>query len=649
MKRATIFSAMLLASTPLAASPDLAPSAPAADPSPPEIPEALQPTGRWSAYQGGNAQTPPMGWNSWNAFKTDITEEKVMASAQKIVDSGLADLGYRYINIDDGWWLRRRQSDGRILVRTGLFPSADTGGAQHSSLKPFVDNLHNMGLKAGIYTDIGHNSCAQTHGPNRKNNPVGTQAEREIGLKGHVEKDVALFFQEWGFDYVKVDACGITRYGPNEERVEKYDFRPVPPLIVQENISRTDIAGVKALYAELGSALEAANPDGDFVYSICNWGTANVLQWGKDHGNLWRTSGDIKAYWSKMLHVFDSASRRALYAGPGTWNDPDMLFIGSGEFDENHLTEARSHFALWAISNAPLLIGYDLREAPQSLMDIFGNEEVIALNQDPAGHQAILAFDSDDVQIFVKTLSQRGDKAVAIFNRGQGTFEATLTADHLKFRGDQPVAATDLWSGEELAPFQDELSFTLEPRETRVLRVAGTPELESGVYISEIPGRVNVAADGMVTPFPDPRVYRPVDPRLGTRTDARGYYPALGGAQADQSAFGGYIRMGGKIHLTGLGLLANSRLEVRNNAEFSQFQALVGVDDASFERNEKVQFRVYGDGKLLTQTDYVSVSDAPTEIRADITGAQIVELVAQASSGKTAPFLVTWADARLVK
>jgi len=128
-----------------------------------------------------------------------------------------------------------------------------------------------------------------------------------------------------------------------------------------------------------------------------------------------------------MLHNFDSASTRALYAKPGAWNDPDILFIGHGEFDQTHLTEARSHFSLWAMINAPLLISYDLRQAPQSLMDIWGNADIVRLNQDPGGHQGVIAYASDDVQIIVKTLSN-GRKAVALFNLGLGQTEVTLTA-----------------------------------------------------------------------------------------------------------------------------------------------------------------------------------------------------------------------------
>ena len=612
-----------------------------------EIVDALKPTGEWSAFTHGQAQTPPMGWNSWNAFKTDITEAKVIGSAQVIVDSGLADLGYKYINIDDGWWMNRRQTDGRLQVRTALFPSSDIGGDENTSFKPFVDKIHSMGLKAGIYTDIGYNSCAQTYGDTRPNNPEGTRAEREVGLLDFMEQDADLYFKDWGFDYIKVDACGITKYTEDKAFVKKYDYRTYGPYIDLGNMYRTDNDYVEDLYGQLSDAIIKANPDDDFVYSICSWGTANVRAWGKDQGNLWRTGGDIFPYWTRMVHSFDTAATRALYAGPGTWNDPDMLFIGVNDFDENHLTEAQSHFSLWAIINAPLLIGYDLRDAPQSLMDIFGNEEVIALNQDKAGHQAVLAYHTNDVQIFVKTLSTRGEKAVAIFNRGQGDFDVTLLAEHLKFQEGTPITVKDLWSKEVFTPFEDKRLFPVKSRETRTFKVTGTPELDAGMYLSEIPGRINVAADGIVTPAYDPLIHRMMDPRSSSLRDLKARYPGWGGPRADATPYGEPIRIEGEDFLSGIGALANSHFEIRNSKEFSTFAATVGVDDSTRNRNDAVVFRVYGDGKLLKETKPLTFAMGQVDIEADIEGVSILELVAQSQGASQLPVVVAWAEAKL--
>ncbi|CAL4869541.1 Alpha-galactosidase A (plasmid) [Asticcacaulis sp. MM231] len=175
--------------------------------------DPLAPTGQWSAYTAGRATTPPMGWSSWNAFGTDVTEARVLDSANTIVESGLAAKGYRYINIDDGWWLKRRQTDGRMQVRSAIFPSAAVGGAEETSFKPFTDRIHSMGLKAGIYSDLGRNSCSQAYGgPNTPNLPEGTVAEREVGLYGHMAQDMKLYFADWGFDFIKVDGCGVRAF-----------------------------------------------------------------------------------------------------------------------------------------------------------------------------------------------------------------------------------------------------------------------------------------------------------------------------------------------------------------------------------------------------------------------------------------------------
>ena len=181
-----------------------------------------------------------------------------------------------------------------------------------------------------------------------------------------------------------------------------------------------------------------------------------------------------------------------------------MLFVGTGDFDEHHLTEARSHFALWAMVNAPLFIGYDLRHASPALLELLGNERIIAIDQDPAGNQATLAFDSDEVQIFVKTLAS-GDKAVAVFNRGSGPVDMKLTAAHLAFADAAEIGLTDLWSGEK-SRFTGEKELHLASRETLIFTARGTRLLADGVYLSEQPGSVNPAVDGVLVPQPDPLV-----------------------------------------------------------------------------------------------------------------------------------------------
>jgi hypothetical protein len=589
-------------------------------------PDPLAPTGRWSANERGAARTPPMGWNSWNAFKTEITEEKVIGAAQALVDTGLSKLGYTYVNIDDGWWLKRRTSDGRLQVRTAIFPSAATGGPEETSFRPFTDRLHAMGLKAGIYTDAGRNACSQAFDLRSPNLPVGTPEERSVGLYGHVDQDIGLFFNDWNFDYVKVDACGLADYRTGNELVAQQHYLPLDPLMERGVLNRTDIAGMRRLYEEVGAALQRHRPNGDYVFSICAWGQADVRRWGKDVGNLWRTSDDITPSWTRMLHTFDSAANRPLYAQPYAWNDPDMLEIGAGDFDENHLVEARSHFSLWAMANAPLLIGTDLRKTPKPLLDILGNADVIAVNQDAAGHQAVIAYTSDDFEILVKTLSS-GDKAVLLFNRGLAPLTATLTPEHLKLARGAPIRLRDLWS-KEAVTFTGDRNFQLAPRESRMFIAKGTRALPEGMYLSELPGLVNVAEDGVVRAEVDPTIHRMVSPWSGTRgSGERPAYGGWGGAQADAAPYGTALQVADRVFPTGIGILAGSRMEVRNTGNWRGFAALVGIDDNSRNTGAKVRFLVYGNGKLLAKTKPIAFGQPAVRLDADVTGVRLIELV----------------------
>lgn len=610
--------------------------------------DPLAPAGRWEGATSGSASTPPMGWSSWNAFRTEVDEGKVLGAAQTLVDSGLAKLGYQHVNIDDGWWLKRRTGDGRLQIRTNIFPSAATGGPAGTSFKPFTDKLHAMGLKAGIYTDIGRNACSQAYDLHSPNLPQGTTAEREVGLEGHVTQDINLYFKEWGFDYIKIDACGLADFLPDSDLVKKQDYRAAPPLIERGSINRTDVKAVRARYEDVAAALKEARPNNDYVLSICAWGMANVRTWGKDVGNLWRTSADITPSWTSMLHNFDSAAKRALYAGPGHWNDPDILHIGHGAFDAANPVEVRSHFSLWAMINAPLLISYDLRNGPASFLGVLGNADVVALNQDKAGHQGVIAYDSDDAQIIVKTLGIGERKAVALFNRGASPAPVTLLASHLKLSDSAPVLLRDLWS-KESTTFTGEKAFTLAPHETLVFEATGKRQLENGVYLSEIPGSVNVAVDGARQPQLDPTVHRMIDPWSSTRSGgSRPQYAGWGGAQADTTPYGQSLQVAGQVFESGLGVLSNSRLQVQNDGGYAQLTASVGVDDSTENTRQPVRFYVYGDGKLLAESAPVAFGARAPLLQADVRGVRLIELVVRGSQAADAPPVVaTWGDARL--
>ena len=604
--------------------------------------------GVWLGNEAGAAKTPPMGWNSWNAFRTEVDEEKVMGAAQALVDEGLSKLGYVYVNLDDGWWRKRRLTDGRMIVRTSIFPSANTPDG-NTSFRPFTDRLHAMGLKAGLYTDVGRNACSQAYDLHSPNLPEGTAAEREVGLDGHVEQDINLYFGEWGFDYIKVDACGLADFAPDSKLVRDNGYNGLKPVIYRDAINRTDDAGVQKRYARVAAALKSANPDQDYVFSLCDWGMADVRSWGKDVGSSWRTSSDITPNWSSMLHNYDSVAKRALYAGPGYWNDPDILYIGQGDFDADHLTEARSHFSLWTMMSAPLLISYDLRKAPRALLDIWGNADLIAVDQDPAGNQATIAYDSDDAQILVKTMADH-HKTVALFNRTASPVTVTLLASHLKLRGDALVELVNLWSKAK-SEFTGQLTVKLAPHETQVFSASGTRELADGVYLSEIPGAINVADDGVKTPVADPTIHRMIDPWAGTASgSARPQYAGWGGAQADTTPYGQGLQIAGQHFDSGIGVLGNSLLQVKNEGAYGSFHATVGVDDSTQNRGRPVTFSVYADGKLLVKTPPMAFGNKPRDIAADISGTHVIELVSTSeAAANELPVVVTWGAARLEK
>ncbi len=611
--------------------------------------DPLAPAGQWQGNASGSALTPPMGWNSWNAFRTEVDEDKVMGAARVLVDSGLARLGYNYVILDDGWWLKRRASDGRMQIRTNIFPSAATGGPDGTSFRPFTDKLHAMGLKTGLYTDIGRNACSQAYDLHSPNLPQGTTAEREVGLEGHVAQDLNLYFKQWGFDYIKIDACGLADFVPGSDLVKQQDYRAQAPLIERGSINRTDNGAVRARYEAAAAALKAARPGNDYVLSICAWGMANVRTWGKDVGNLWRTSSDITPSWTSMLHNFDSAAKRALYAGPGHWNDPDILHIGHEDFDASHPVEVRSHFSLWAMINAPLLVSYDLRNGPAALLGVLGNADIVGLNQDKGGHQAVVAYDSDDAQILVKTLGDGQRKAVALFNRGASPAPVTLLARHLKLADGAPVTLRNLWT-KESATFTGEKAFTLAPHETLVFEATGKRQLENGVYLSEIPGAINVAIDGTRQPQADPGIHRMIDPWSGTRSGgSRPQYAGWGGAQADVTPYGQSLQVAGQVFDSGIGILSNSRLQVRNDGH-AVLTASVGVDDSTENTRQPVRFYVYGDGKLLAESAPAAFGGKAQRLRADIRGRKVIELVVRdVKADDAVPVVATWGDVQLVR
>ncbi len=547
------------------------------------------------------AATPPMGWNPYNVFDMDYGEAEVMAQADLLVTLGLAERGYRYVDVDDGWWLRRE--GGTIAVRTGIYPSARLANGG-TSLRPFVDRLHAMGLKAGIYTDIGRNSCSQRWRPKTPNLPQGSVAQREVGTYGHHEEDAALLFATWGFDLVKIDACGAADYPPDSDVVRTGTFRGFDPLIVRDHPARSDAAGLAAQYASFAAAARRAAPNHPPLIAICAWGQADVNDWGRRYGQMWRTSFDIDARWKTMLFNFDSAASRALFAGPGRWNDPDMLEIGNGDFDGDHLVAARAHMSLWAMLAAPLILGNDLRRMPAGIREIVSNRAVIAIDQDPAGNQGVVVSRTGDGEVLARALATPGHKAVALVNRGRGPLTLSVALADLGLSPTAAFTAHDAWTARAVAPRDGALTVALGPQETALLLVQGQP-LERDVDLpADMPARFDVADAGYKAP---------------DRTPARQWVLAQIGYQP----YGAPLMRDGRHDHAGLGVAAGSRIAVALDGRYRR----VTLDPRTLGAASG-RFAIRGDGRVLRTA---VASAAPMPLTLDVRGVRRLELIAPAA------------------
>ncbi|XP_061989262.1 alpha-galactosidase-like isoform X2 [Rosa rugosa] len=281
--------------------------------------------------------TPPMGWNSWNHFNCHIEEKLIRETADSMVSTGLAALGYEYINLDDCWAELDRDSEGNFVPKSSAFPSG---------IKALADYVHSKGLKLGIYSDAGTLTCSK----------------QMPGSLGHEEQD-AQTFASWGIDYLKYDNCHNTGTSPKER------------------------------YPVMSKAL--LNSTRPIFFSLCEWGQEDPATWAASVGNSWRTTGDIGDNWNSMTSRADQNDKWASYAGPGGWNDPDMLEVGNGGMTEE---EYRAHFSIWALAKAPLLIGCDIRSMDNATLNLLSNKEVIAVNQDKLGEQGKQVTSGTDLQ-----------------------------------------------------------------------------------------------------------------------------------------------------------------------------------------------------------------------------------------------------------
>jgi alpha-galactosidase len=355
------------------------------------------------------ALTPPMGWNSWNCWGLSVSDEKVRSSAKAMIDKGLIDHGWNYINIDDGWELVHEGWDGNYgkMLTNNKFPD----------MNKLSGYLHSQGLKLGIYSSPGHKTCGGYE-----------------GSFGYEEADAATF-SDWGIDYLKYDWCS---YGLIHDKTD------------------TSAYSYKKPYIKMSDALRKQKRD--IVYSLCQYGMKDVWKWGGEvGGNLWRTTGDIMDTWNSLKEIGFNQGEMAPYSGLGRWNDPDMLIVGKVGWGEKlHTTqltpdEQYTHISLWCLLSAPLLIGCDMNVLDDFTLSLLSNDEVLAIDQDPLGKSATCIYKTDEIQIWLKELSD-GSKAFGIFNMTDKITDQSISLKLIGF--DQKPKLRDLWRQKDLGTIE---------------------------------------------------------------------------------------------------------------------------------------------------------------------------------------------------
>ena len=343
------------------------------------------------------AATPPMGWNSWNHFAARIDDAAVRAQADAMVSSGMRDAGYRYINIDDTW-------EGARDAAGAIRPNA-----KFPDMKALADYVHSKGLKLGVYSSPGPKTCAGYE-----------------GSQNHEAQD-ARTYAAWGVDYLKYDLCSLG-----------------PAMIAAGSLGAAQTIELAA-YAKMGEALRATGRP--IVYSLCQYGFDQVWRWGGSVGaNSWRTTGDIEDKYARMAAIGFGQAGLAKFAGPGHWNDPDMLEVGNGGMSA---VEYRTHMSLWALLAAPLLAGNDLTRMTPETLSILTNREVIAIDQDPAGMPGDRVKAEGPLEIWAKPLAG-GARAVGLFNRSN--LPANIAVEFADLGLSGAVGTRDVWTGKDLGP-----------------------------------------------------------------------------------------------------------------------------------------------------------------------------------------------------
>ena len=367
------------------------------------------------ALDNGLAKTPPMGWNSWNKFACNVSEDLIKGAADALVSSGMRDAGYQYLVIDDCWQIDR-DANGNIIADAKRFPSG---------IKALADYVHSKGLKFGIYSDAGTATCQ--HRP---------------GGRGYEFQD-ARQYAAWGVDYLKYDWCD---HGTQNS---------------------------EASYSLMSAALKKSGRP--IVFSLCEWGSTKPWLWARDIGNLWRATGDIVDKWDGkekwgglgVVQILDQVNGLESFAGPGHWNDPDMLEVGNGGMTT---TEYRSHFSLWCLLAAPLMAGNDIRNMTPEIHDILTNKELIAVDQDALGIQGHRVKQSGGLEVWSKQLSD-GGRAVALLNRTGADAKIAVAWTDLGYPDSLPASVRDLWAKHDLGTQKGSYAVSVPSHGVVVLRI----------------------------------------------------------------------------------------------------------------------------------------------------------------------------------
>ena len=388
---------------------------------------------------------PLMGWSSWNAYMVDISDSIITHQADLMVEKGLKDAGYRYVNIDDGFF-GYRDERGYMVPHPERFPKGPEG------MRALVDHIHSLGLKAGIYSDAGDNTCGSSY--NHDLNGLGA------GLYGHDVVDAERYFNEWDFDFIKLDYCG----GQNLKLDPEERYREIRRVI--DSVATRHIR-----------------------INVCRWNFPGT--WVNGIGDSWRISADIRPVWKSIKYIVGKNLYLSAYAGNGNYNDMDMLAVGynikPSPFWEEGLglsyTEEEAHFGIWCIMSSPLLLGCDIEYIPEETMKIITNPELIAINQDRLGLQAHVVQHVGETYVFAKDILEKwgNTRAVALYNPADTSMRFTLTPEEIEMTA--ALTVRDLNLNADLGECSS-IEMTLPPHSAKILKVSGE-RIEPTLYEAE--------------------------------------------------------------------------------------------------------------------------------------------------------------------